>query len=178
MSKGFTLFFAVLVGSLALAVGLAIYDLTIRELDLAATVTQSEYAVYAAVTGLECALFYDHRFHQVVPGDADGTAFATSSDYTHGDIATSGQATCNGQDIVTGTGGPLNVAWSITAPDSTHATTTFEISLSSSSKAAPCAIVQVGKSGNPSNTFIISNGFNTCNTNTLQLERSEQSSPY
>ena len=54
--RGYTVFFAALVASLALAVGLAVYDLTVREVDLSLTATQSQYAVYAADGGAECAL--------------------------------------------------------------------------------------------------------------------------
>ena len=56
MNKGFTLFFALLVSSLALAIGVSIYDITVRELNLSEAATQSQYAVYAADTGAECAL--------------------------------------------------------------------------------------------------------------------------
>ena len=60
--KGFTIFFAMLVGALALSIGLAIYDLTVRELDLSATATQSQYAIYAADSGAECALYWDNKY--------------------------------------------------------------------------------------------------------------------
>ena len=59
--RGFTAFFAILVSSLALAVGLAIYDLVIREIALTQTATQSQYAIFAADTGAECALYWDSK---------------------------------------------------------------------------------------------------------------------
>src|SRR3989338_283641 len=92
-NKGFTIFFAMLAGGLALSIGIAIYDLTIRELDLSATATQSQYAIYAADTGVECALYWDYKC--AGGGCADGSAFATSSSYLG---ATSG-VSCNGQDV-------------------------------------------------------------------------------
>src|ERR1700687_4944182 len=98
--KGFTLFFAVLVASLALAIGLSIYDITVRELDLSSTVTQSEYAIYAADTGAECALYWD--FHYTSGGANFGTnsAFATSStDSLGGTGVPSSGISCNGQDV-------------------------------------------------------------------------------
>ena len=73
-----------LVGSLALAVGLAIYDLTIRELDLSAVATQSQYAVYAADTGAECALYWDTKCP--LGSCVVNSTFATSSN-TNGNFA-------------------------------------------------------------------------------------------
>jgi hypothetical protein len=44
-----------------------------------------------------------------------------------------------------------------------------------SAVSAPCVKVEVGKSGNPSQTTIISHGYNTCSaTNALRLERTLQ----
>tara|TARA_B100000745_G_scaffold168274_1_gene110070 strand:- start:5142 stop:5600 length:459 start_codon:yes stop_codon:yes gene_type:complete len=57
--KGFTLFIAVLVGSLMLAIGFSIFNLTFKELLLSASARDSQIAFYAADTGLECALYYD-----------------------------------------------------------------------------------------------------------------------
>ena len=56
---GFTLFFAVLIASLLLAIGLAIFNITIKELVLSSSVRDSEFAFYAADSGAECALFWD-----------------------------------------------------------------------------------------------------------------------
>ena len=49
--EGFTLFYALLVASLALSIGAAIFDITLREIDLSSAATQSQYAVYVADTG-------------------------------------------------------------------------------------------------------------------------------
>lgn len=150
-ARGFTLFFAVLVASLALAIGLAIYDITIRELDLSATATQSEYAIYAADTGAECALYWDAKYN------TNQSAFATSSASRP---PTSG-IYCNSIDIAA-----APWAWVGTA---SAATTTFTITFS---PLPYCATVQVAKAGNPTATVITSHGYNVCgNTGTLQLER-------
>lgn len=86
--RGFTIFFAVLVGSLALAIGLSIYELLVRELELSQVATQSQFAIYAADTGAECALYWDTLC--TGPGCicidrsggscVRGTAFATSTE--------------------------------------------------------------------------------------------------
>src|SRR3990167_2937388 len=96
VKKGFTIFFAMLVGSLALAVGVAIYDLTARELDLSQTATQSQYAIYAADTGAECALYWDFKCTTLGPcASAANSAFSTSSQ----SVTPLSGVVCNGQDV-------------------------------------------------------------------------------
>lgn len=160
--KGFTLFFAILVSSLALSIGLAIYDLTVRELDLSLTATQSQYAIYAADTGAECALYWDA--HCIIGSCSNQSAFATSTTFP-GATANS-NLECAGADI-TNNGAPS--FWSVTtAPSGNAATTSFTINLASPS----CATVYVAKVGNPPVTTVTSHGYNTCAGNgALQLER-------
>lgn len=138
--KGFTIFFAMLVGSLALAVGLAIYDLTVREIDLSAAASQSQFAIYAADTGVECALYWDSKY------GGNGTAFGTSTGSTWGTT----DVLCNGQDIAANGTPPAPIAapptgwsaWTI-ASEAEAATTTFTLTML---PAQPyCAVVDVGK---------------------------------
>jgi len=168
MNRGFTIFFAMLVGSLSLAVGFAIYDLTVREIDLSAAASQSQYAIYAADTGVECALYWDSKY-----GGA-GTAFGTSSASTWGS-----DVICNGQNIATLGTPPTPIAalptgwsaWAITSTASA-ATTTFTLTLL---PAQPyCAVVDVGKvtQGGILYTTIISKGYNNCGVSgAARLER-------
>ena len=164
--RGFTIFFAVLVGSLALAVGLAIYDLLVRELALSQTATESQYAIYAADTGAECALYWDLNY-----GDTDGSAFATSSL----DNPVVSSLSCNNQDVVTS---PIvGIPWTTEVPPRTptSATTVFWVSLGSA-QSDSCAMVTVEKTivtqGDPSATKITSRGRNTCDSaDPSRLER-------
>lgn len=71
--RGFTIFFATLVGGLALAIGLAIFDITQRQLSLSATVLQSEYAIFAADSGVECALYWDSKYQGGTSAFEDGS---------------------------------------------------------------------------------------------------------
>lgn len=155
---GFTIFFASLVTALALGIGLAIYDLTVRELDLSATANQSQYAIYAADSGAECVLYWDSK---CTDGScAAGSAFATST----GSSVPSSGIVCNGQDIA--------ASWDTAQRTANAATTTFTITFP---PRAYCATVEVSKSGTPSKTVIISHGFNTCATGALQrVERALQ----
>jgi len=79
--RGFTIFFAVLVGSLALAISLSIYELLIRELELAQVATQSQFAIYAADAGAECALYWDNK---CTPGVNDVTAACVCTSFDSG----------------------------------------------------------------------------------------------
>lgn len=144
-SGGFTIFFATLVTSLALAIGLAIYDLTARELDLSATANQSQYAIYAADTGAECVLYWDT--HCTLGGCNIGSAFPTSSQSTY---PASG-VICNSQDVVA-------APWTLQT-SATGATTTISLSFPPQPY---CATVTVEKFGSPTRTVVTSHGYNTC----------------
>ena len=164
--RGFTIFFAVLVASLALAVGLAIYDLLLRELALSQTATQSQYAIYAADTGAECALYWDLNYT-----DNDKSAFATSS--LDNPIVSS--LSCNNQNVVISP--VVGIPWTTAVPPRTptSATTVFWVSLGTA-LSDPCAKVTVEKTivnpGDPSATTITSRGRNTCdNADPSRLER-------
>jgi hypothetical protein len=166
--QGFTIIFATLIAALALAVGAAIYDLTVRELDLSMIATQSQAAIYAADSGAECALYWDAKYTDRL-GQTNETAFATSSDsaiYTLTPTKDNDPATvvCNSQDIIAAAGSVVTTqGWSLlpSSPSSNFATTTFWVSVGST-LADPCAEVSVGKAGTPTATTIISQGFNTC----------------
>ncbi|TSC69171.1 MAG: hypothetical protein G01um101456_315 [Parcubacteria group bacterium Gr01-1014_56] len=171
--RGFTAFFAVLISSLALAVGLSIYDLLVRGLLLSQTASQSQYAIFAADAGVECALYWDAKA-PILNGSP--SVFGTSSGSTWG----ASPIACNTQNI-TVQGPPLadlvqypgcsSSAWCITS-NSNAATTTFTIFFTPQTY---CATVVVAKSGNPSQTSVVSHGFNDCTTTgPVRLERALQ----
>jgi len=185
--RGFTIFFAVLVAALALSVGVVIYDLLLRSLSLSQLATQSQYAIYAADTGAECALYWDLKFASISPTDQDGSAFATSTLEQSSDIGGASGVVCNNQNITQPSAisnfnnvpsppaASPNTGWYLSSTnDTTHATTTFWISTASSAS-APCVKVEVGKYGSPSQTTIVSHGYNTCSAGgSLRLERTLQ----
>src|SRR3989344_158753 len=184
-TRGFTIFFAVLVGSLALAIGLSIYELLIRELALSQIATQSQYAIYAADAGAECALYWDGRYN------GTNSAFATSTDTANiaSGITCTTLSTGGSHDIaadgwnsaiigLSNVNNPPTLASASQLPaaawpgwhedlTATTATTTFLLVLGSPpTYPSPCAKVQVGKSGNPAITTLISRGYNTCSAST------------
>ncbi|MBL7045639.1 MAG: hypothetical protein ISR99_01215 [Parcubacteria group bacterium] len=60
-NKGFTLLLAVLVSSLLLSIGLGIFNITIKEVLLSSIGRESQFAFYAADTGIECALYWNDK---------------------------------------------------------------------------------------------------------------------
>lgn len=155
-----------LVASLALAIGAAIFDITLREIDLSDAATQSQYAVYAADSGAECALYWDNKYVNAATNNNGGSnsAFATSSSDLVQNAQSGGNVFCEGADIT------LSSQFGY-AGTATAATSTFSINGTLFRGQTPCAMVTVLKSGNPSQTTVISQGFNTCTAGPLQLER-------
>lgn len=77
--NGFALLFAILTASLILTVGLAIFNITLKEFVLSSQIRDSQFAFYAADTGLECALYWDLQ-HPGYAGSIFGSYANTLSD--------------------------------------------------------------------------------------------------
>ncbi len=132
-SRGFTLFIAVIVSSLFLAIGFSLASLSVKQQIISSIGKESQFAFYAADTGIECALYWDFKGANV---------FATSTEST----PPSSGVNCNGRDIATN--------WNIVR-DATQAKTTFAFDFSLQTY---CAVVTVEKSGTL--TTIESRGYN------------------
>lgn len=161
--KGSILFIAVTIAALVLTIAVAIVRIVERELSLAFLTKESQIALYAADSGVECALFWDQ----------DREFFATSTDSVTGAIAPA-IAMCGGQVVP-------NTHFSLDATSADAATTTFEfVALYDESAVGfasliadsenPCVTVTVEKwyitppaVGYPvPQTRIRAEGFNTC----------------
>ena len=59
--RGFTLLIAIVLTSVLLSVGLALLDVTYKQVTLSSSARQSQYAFYAADSALECALYWDQQ---------------------------------------------------------------------------------------------------------------------
>lgn len=59
--RGFTLLMAVLIASILLALGYALYNIATKELTLSSAGRESQFAFFAADTGIECALYWDSK---------------------------------------------------------------------------------------------------------------------
>lgn len=92
--RAFTMLMSVLIASILLALGYEIYNLAVKDVNLSSSGRESQFAFFAADTGIECALWADTKLD----------AFATSSDVVELDCgtATSTLSRANlGDDYVT-----------------------------------------------------------------------------
>ena len=145
---GFTLFVAMVVSSLLLAVGFSISNIILKQLLLAGSGKDSQVAFYAADSGAECAQFWDAKAANGDPLTADGP-FATST-------------TAPDFNMKCGTG-LVNVMGKVV--DTKTATTTIAIDYSSSDYKA-CSVVVITKGFNTVGvdeipfTKVVSRGYN------------------
>lgn len=59
--RGFALLIAVILTSVVLAVGMALLDISYKQVLLSSSAKNSQYAFYNADSALECALYYDQQ---------------------------------------------------------------------------------------------------------------------
>ena len=158
--KGFALIFSVIIASILLSVGLAMFSIALKELILSSSGRNSQFAFYAADSAIECALYWDIRH----PGFGE-SVFASSSDSTI--LPKGSNVFCNEEDItLTESGWDPGSGWDISDVSSTGATTVFDMKFTNDY----CATVSVIKSNG--NTRIDSRGYNTCDLgNPRRVER-------
>jgi len=154
--KGFALLFAVLVSTLVLAVGTSIITIALKQITLSGSARDSQFAFYAANTGVECAIFWDFSGSDIL----GGSVFATSSDSIS---LTSSYLDCGSSSVEIGSSDVDNGrdVWGIAASNSA-ATTTFRVLLED---VPYCADIIVSKSVDGDDnikTTIDSRGYNTC----------------
>lgn len=92
--RAFTLLMSVLISSILLALGYEIYNLAVKEVNLSSSGRESQFAFFAADTGIECALWADSKLD----------AFATSSSLTELNCGTATSTLArqlNGTDYIT-----------------------------------------------------------------------------
>jgi len=69
--KGFTLLYAVLIGSILLTIGTSIYNVSIKQVNFISLAGESVAAIYAAEAGFECAQYWNRKH-------PNGSAFSTT----------------------------------------------------------------------------------------------------
>jgi hypothetical protein len=132
--KGFSLLLGVLVGSLLISVGLGIFSLTLKESIISTSGKESGYALYAADSGIECALYYDLYF-KLSGSEGIFGAFGTSTAYNNAN-ATAANIECNGGSI-------SSVAY--LGGSNGSATTTIVYMLPPNGTSQPCVVVNIQK---------------------------------
>ena len=81
--QAFALLFAMLIASIMISIGLAIFNITVKEIALSGAGRESQFAFYAADTGLECGLYWDKQ--NVFPTSTESAHNATG--VSCGDVA-------------------------------------------------------------------------------------------
>jgi len=146
-TTGFTMLFAVLVSSVLLAVGVSIFNITIKELKISSAIRESQIAINAADAGRDCALYWDFN---------GSKNFATS---TVAKSALNSNAIKNASDIICG-----NLISDLAIPSVAPITTSFKIQLGSVPASSNCVTVSVEKTydsvGDYYDTRIQSRGYN------------------
>ena len=144
--SGITLLIAIIITGTLLLVATTIINTTLKQQSLSSAGSQSQYAFYAADTGVECAIYWDVK-------DSQGySAFSTSTNST---IECNKDAQNPSNQFVVGAS-PVSTFTMHFLPD------------------PYCAVVTVTK--NPDNTTVINSlGYNTCDTsNPRRVERAIQ----
>jgi len=142
-NQGLTLFVSIIIMGTLLLIATSVASLAVKQALISSTALKSQYAFYAADTGLECALYWD------IKNPSGVSAFATTTGTT---INCNQDANNSGNQWVVG-GNAVSVINRINfLPD------------------PYCAIVTVTKTGN--STLIESKGYNTCSlTDPRRVER-------
>ncbi len=166
-SSGFTLLFSVLVASLVLAVGASVISIALRQLIISSTGRDSQYAFYAANTGIECAMYWDLK---------RGSNFATSSQ----SAKFSGPMICENVDVADALINSTNLDFFNVVGQTKGAVTRFRLEFNPvgpDSVIIPYCVdvivekkeeitpIQPGISRTQMRTEIIARGYNTCEEN-------------
>ncbi len=168
--KGFALLFSILVSVMVLAVGASIINIALKQIILSGAGRESQFAFYAANTGLECALYWD--LNGTVVDDAGVASYVFPPPDTEGlRVNDTENLECSGTNIVSGdtTHGLTQTYTKSWITDQTNSTT-FRIAVANEVNNADgilyCAEVTVEKTlvgvDNDISTKISSQGLNTC----------------
>jgi hypothetical protein len=171
--KGFTLLFAVLVSVLVLSVGTSMINIAVKQVILSGSGRESQFAFYAANTGIECALYWDINGTKIEDGEILYVFPPPNNNRLQ--PADLGGINCSGGNITTGVFPKLHAdlptqeytgEWNISDP----LVTVFQIAITndvndSTNGVQYCAKVTVEKETIAGDviTTITSQGLNTCN---------------
>lgn len=135
--RGFALIIAVLVSSIVLSIGVAMFNVSVKQTVLSSTGKESQISFFAADAGIECAEYWEYK----IPSSFTAPVVTP--------------ITCNGQTIA---------VTSISATPPYTEAVRFVVSTTYGGSATDaCAIVTIQKNATPA-TVIESRGYNTGDT--------------
>lgn len=145
-NDGFTLFMSIIIISIMVTISVAVLNISVKESVLSSLSKESQKALHAADSGIECILYWDLRGQQKL-------SLTRGVFPTYNEPTLASPFSCFGTTITAG---------SITLyvdPVSETATTTFSMD------SDYCVEIEIAKKNPPSGkTTIISRGRNTCDT--------------
>ncbi|MEK7567730.1 MAG: pilus assembly PilX N-terminal domain-containing protein [Patescibacteria group bacterium] len=171
-NTGFALLMAIMVGSLFLAIGATIHRIALIEIILSSTGKDSQFAFYAADTGLECALYWNYHYN---PNghDGSGSAFSVYNE-SSGDEVGSNRYLINAGSLpmIDCGGGPvLDFRQGDVQGGFIHQTY-FKLDVPASGLCAEVVVTRLpGAAQPPTITEITSHGYNTCSNSDRRVER-------
>jgi len=166
--------FAVLVSSVLISIGISIFNITVKELTLSSSGRESQFAFYAADTGMECALYWDFKANTPSTMFAYSTSTESEGQWRK-DIVSADDPTC-----VASTPGYLAGQFNAPVISGNTATTDFQLEIPNTNagvNAPYCTKVTVKKDQGAmlgQQTIIESRGYNSgCSdlTNQNTIER-------
>lgn len=158
---GMTLFMTLMITSILLFISFAVINIGLKATSFATSGRDSQYAFYAADSGVECAMYWDSK-------PATGSAFATSTSGDSLNFTCAGSSDINTGQAVAGT----STLSRIGGGGDANPTSVFGFVMNQGTNPVNyCAIVTVTKNTNGT-TYIKSRGYNTCDTsNPKRVER-------
>ena len=161
--KGMALLLAILILAVVFSVSLTIVDFVVKQFNIANTSRDSVNAIYAADTGIECALLWDIRGRE--PGFYGEPIFATSTESVYPSFPSSDNIICLNTDI--------SAVWT-TVLGTNEATPTFLLDFPTINACSDMEVAKFEVAG-VINTTMLSRGYNVpCASRTTALRAVER----
>ncbi|HEY4515579.1 MAG TPA: pilus assembly PilX N-terminal domain-containing protein [Candidatus Paceibacterota bacterium] len=142
---GYSMFIAVIIMASLTIIAFSVINISVKETQFATSNRESQYAIFAADAGIECALYWDGQTN----------AFSTS---TLNSITCAGNPSVAGGQAISGT----TTLSRIGGGGSSNPTSVFGLTFNNGANPTnACVIVTVTKNPNAS-TYIYSRGYNNC----------------
>lgn len=110
-NSGFAMLFAVLLSSVLISIGLSIFNISLKEVNIATSAADSESAYYAADSARECAIYWD-----IVQGAMPACIGVDGNGSCIQNTLSTSSITCAGHTITVGTNNSNNLYFTLGGP--------------------------------------------------------------
>ncbi len=171
--RAFALLYASMIGGLVLAIGAAILDVAIKEINLSSAGSQSQFAFYNADTGTECAMYLD-RYSKTIDSNCPSGLFPSPSlNFNNSGCSTASENpptnyTCLGSHLIDSSGNIITDFSNVGGVDGGNDLVTgiYSFSVQVPNENNVCFDIKIDKSVT-GKTTITSRGYNTCDVNNI-----------